>query len=93
MSRPSSTRCSSALADIPNGEVFFVGADDALAREPLADLLPRFHPGTASSPPALTGTSPAFSNAKARRLLGWRPADTLAHRTRRAPTTRKDAPA
>ena len=41
-------RCSAALDDIPNGEVFFVGADDALAREPLAELLPRFHPGTAS---------------------------------------------
>lgn len=62
------------LGDIPNGEVFFVGADDALAREPLAGLLPRFHPGTAAAAAALTGTSPAFSNAKARRLLGWSPA-------------------
>lgn len=62
-----------ALDDIPNGEVFFVGADDALAREPLAELLPRFHPGTARAAAALTGTSPAFSNAKARRLLDWRP--------------------
>ncbi|GAA1973805.1 NAD(P)-dependent oxidoreductase [Microbacterium pumilum] len=62
-----------ALGDIPNGEVFFVGADDALAREPLADLLPRFHPGTASAAAVLTGSAPAFSNAKARRLLGWRP--------------------
>lgn len=62
-----------ALGDIPNGEVFFVGADDALAREPLAELLPRFHPGTASAAAVLTGTSPAFSNAKALRLLGWRP--------------------
>jgi UDP-glucose 4-epimerase len=63
-----------ALGDIPNGEVFFVGADDALAREPLAELLPRFHPGTAAAAAALTGTSPAFSNAKAGRLLGWTPA-------------------
>jgi UDP-glucose 4-epimerase len=62
-----------ALGDIPNGEVFFVGADDALAREPLAELLPRFHPGTATAAGALTGTTPAFSNAKAGRLLGWRP--------------------
>ena len=46
MSRPSSTRCSGAPDDIPNAEVFFVGADDALAREPLAELLPRFVPGT-----------------------------------------------
>ena len=62
-----------AMGDIPNGEVFFVGADDALAREPLCDLLPRFHPGTARAAAELTGTAPAFSNAKARRLLGWRP--------------------
>ncbi|WP_243232849.1 NAD(P)-dependent oxidoreductase [Microbacterium sp. CIAB417] len=61
------------LDDIPNGEVFFVGAADALAREPLADLLPRFHPGTAPAAAELTGTRPAFSSAKAERLLGWRP--------------------
>ncbi|WP_243076459.1 NAD(P)-dependent oxidoreductase [Microbacterium sp. SS28] len=62
-----------ALPEIPNGEVFFVGADDALAREPLAGLVPRFHPGTDEAASVLTGTSPAFSNAKARRLLGWQP--------------------
>ena len=61
-----------ALDDIPNGETFFVGATDALAREPLSDLLPRFHPGTAAAAAALTGTTPAFSVAKAERLLGWR---------------------
>jgi nucleoside-diphosphate-sugar epimerase len=62
-----------ALDDIPNGEVFLVGADDALAREPLSELLPRFHPGTADAARTLTGSSPAFSSAKAERLLGWRP--------------------
>lgn len=62
-----------ALGDIPNGEVFFAGAADALARAPLAELLPRFHPGTADAAAALTGTSPAFSSAKAQRLLGWQP--------------------
>ena len=62
-----------AMPQIPNGEVFLVGADDALATAPLAELLPRFHPGTAAAAGALTGTTPAFSNAKARRLLGWRP--------------------
>ncbi|WP_091229993.1 NAD(P)-dependent oxidoreductase [Microbacterium sp. 3J1] len=62
-----------ALDDIPSGEVFFVGADDALARQPLSDLLPRFHPGTAEAASALTGDSPAFSSAKAARLLGWHP--------------------
>ncbi|GAA4188152.1 NAD(P)-dependent oxidoreductase [Microbacterium oryzae] len=65
-----------AMDDIPNGEVFFVGADDALAREPLSELIPRFHPGAARAAAELTGTAPAFSNAKARRLLGWRPQRT-----------------
>jgi UDP-glucose 4-epimerase len=65
-----------ALPRIPNAEVFFVGADDALAREPLADLLPRFVPGSGDLAAGLTGTAPAFSNAKARRVLGWSPAHT-----------------
>lgn len=63
-----------ALPDIPNAETFFVSADDALAREPLAELVPRFFPGTDRVAAVLTGTASAFSNAKARRLLGWTPA-------------------
>ncbi|GAA4768806.1 NAD-dependent epimerase/dehydratase family protein [Microbacterium gilvum] len=66
----------SAMDDIPNGEVFFVGADDALARDPLAELMPRFFPGTERLAAELTGTRSAFSNAKARELLGWRPRHT-----------------
>ncbi|WP_127820556.1 NAD-dependent epimerase/dehydratase family protein [Microbacterium sp. CPCC 204701] len=65
-----------ALGEIPNAEVFFVGADDALAREPLAELLPRFVPGSDDLAAGLTGSAPAFSNDKARRVLGWRPAHT-----------------
>ncbi len=61
---------------IPNGETFIVGADDALAEQPLAELMPHYHPGTGPAAAALTGTSPAFSNAKARRLLGWSPEHT-----------------
>jgi nucleoside-diphosphate-sugar epimerase len=61
---------------IPNGETFFVGAADALATEPLATLLPRFVPGSAALAAGLTGTSPAFSIAKAKRLLGWEPKRT-----------------
>jgi len=63
-----------ALPEIPNGETFFVGADDALARRPLAELVPLYFPGTADAAAGLTGTAPAFSTAKAQRLLGWRPA-------------------
>jgi nucleoside-diphosphate-sugar epimerase len=62
-----------ALPTLPNGEVFFAGAADALAREPLAELLPRHLPETVPHAAVLTGTAPAFSAAKAERLLGWRP--------------------
>ncbi len=58
---------------IPNGETFFVGAADALATAPLAELMPRFLPGSEDLAAGLTGTNPAFSIAKARELLGWTP--------------------
>ena len=58
---------------IPNGETFFVGAADALATAPLAELMPRFLPGSAELSAGLTGTSPAFSIDKACELLGWEP--------------------
>jgi UDP-glucose 4-epimerase len=61
------------MDDIPNAETFFVGAADALATAPLAELLPRFVPGTEQTAAALTGSAPAFSIAKAQQLLGWQP--------------------
>ncbi|MDR7161612.1 NAD(P)-dependent oxidoreductase [Arthrobacter sp. BE255] len=61
------------MDSIPNGETFFVGAADALATAPLAELMPRFLPGSDALAAGLTGTSPAFSIAKARELLGWEP--------------------
>jgi UDP-glucose 4-epimerase len=57
---------------IPNGSVFFVGAADALATLPLAELVPRYLPGSSELAASLTGDLPAFSSAKAERLLGWR---------------------
>lgn len=45
----------------------------ALAREPLATLLPRHFPGTEELARGLTGTAPAVTSAKAERLLGYRP--------------------
>lgn len=62
-----------AAREVPNGEVFFVGADDAMARRPLSELVPEFFPGTEQMASALTGTHAAFTSAKALRLLGWRP--------------------
>lgn len=61
------------LDDIPNAQTFLVGAADALARQPLAELLPTYIPGTESLAAGLTGTRPAFSIEKAKRLLGWQP--------------------
>ena len=54
-------------------ETFFITANDALAREPLAKLLPRHFPGTENLASGLTGTSPAVTSAKAKRLLGYQP--------------------
>jgi len=59
------------LPGLPEGQVFFAGAADALARRPLAELLPRVNPATAATAAVLTGTAPAFTSAKAERMLGW----------------------
>ena len=56
-----------------DNETFFLTADDALARQPLAELLPRYFPGTEEMASGLTGTSPAVTSAKAKRLLGYQP--------------------
>lgn len=62
-----------AAEEVPNGEVFFVGADDAMARKPLSELVPQFFPGTEAISSQLVGNQAAFTSAKALRLLGWRP--------------------
>jgi nucleoside-diphosphate-sugar epimerase len=59
--------------DTLDNETFFITADDALAREPLATLLPRHFPGLEAMASALTGTSPAVVSTKAKRLLGYQP--------------------
>ncbi|KNC18801.1 oxidoreductase [Arthrobacter sp. RIT-PI-e] len=61
------------MGTIPNGQTFFVGAADALATSPLAELMPRFVPGSTALAAPLTATDPAFSIEKARRMLGWEP--------------------
>lgn len=54
-------------------EAMFMVADDAFAREPLAELVPRFYPGTAEMAAVLTGTAPAVVSTKAKQLLGYGP--------------------
>ena len=56
-----------------DNETFFITADDALARQPLAELLPRYFPGTEAMASGLTGTAPAVVSTKAKRLLGYQP--------------------
>lgn len=58
---------------IENAQTFFVGAADALAVESLDKLMPQFLPGSDALAAGLTGTSPAFSIAKAQTVLGWTP--------------------
>lgn len=62
-----------AEKDLPGYHLFFAGAPDALAREPLAQLLPRYYPGTEELAACLTGTRPAIYNARAEKILGYRP--------------------
>lgn len=59
-------------AEVENGQCYFVGAADALAARPLADLLPatRGYDETVCAP--LVGTLPAFDSARAAADLGWR---------------------
>ena len=52
---------------------FNVAADDALAEEPLSELLPRLDPRLAEMAANLSDNQPMVSNAKIKRLLGWAP--------------------
>lgn len=54
-------------------EVFNVAADDALATEPLAELLPRLDPHFADMARSLTGSQSMVSAERLKRQLGWHP--------------------
>lgn len=58
-------------AEIPNGEIFFVTAPDALVQAPTAEALASLVPGTAALAGALSGHAPVFSGRRATELLGW----------------------
>jgi nucleoside-diphosphate-sugar epimerase len=62
-----------ASVDAIDGEGFFVGAADAFATRPVADLWREFAPGLGPAADALEGTAPVFSIAKAADRLGWAP--------------------
>ncbi|MDQ0895164.1 NAD-dependent epimerase/dehydratase family protein [Agromyces ramosus] len=56
-----------------DGEGFFVGAADALATRPVAELWREFAPALGDAGDALTGSRPVFAIDKAAERLGWRP--------------------
>ena len=58
---------------IPGGTILFVVADDSTVAEPLCDLYPRIMPGIGDKARSLTGSLGPYSNARAKRLLGWEP--------------------
>lgn len=58
---------------VENGSVFFVGAKDALARRPLAELIPEHFPALEHLAGGIAGYGPAFSVQKAKDVLGWEP--------------------
>jgi nucleoside-diphosphate-sugar epimerase len=57
---------------IPNGSVFFVGAPDSLAREPITELAERFRPELLDAIGRLDPHAAVFSSELAEKLLGWR---------------------
>lgn len=59
-------------AEIPNGFVFFVAAEDSLVRTPVAQALAEHVPASAAAAATLADTAAVFSSARALRLLGWR---------------------
>ena len=58
---------------IPSGTVLFVVADDSTVTEPLCDLYSRVMPSIGDKARSLTGNKGSYSNARAKRLLGWQP--------------------
>jgi UDP-glucose 4-epimerase len=79
-----------APAERVDGEGFFVGAADALAVRPVAELWRECAPGLGEAADRLTGTEPVFAIDKAALLLGWRPERSW--RTELAATATSDAP-
>jgi nucleoside-diphosphate-sugar epimerase len=56
---------------VPNGEVFFVGAPDALVRGSVRDAIAEYLPEAMAAAAGLGDDDPLFSSARAERLLGW----------------------
>jgi nucleoside-diphosphate-sugar epimerase len=62
-----------APAELIQDEVFNIAADDSLALEPLAELLPRLDPGLAPFAASIPGNASMVSSERIKLRLGWRP--------------------
>jgi nucleoside-diphosphate-sugar epimerase len=62
-----------APPEVIQDEVFNVTADDALALEPLAELLPRLEPGLALLAASIKGNASMVSAERIKQRLGWSP--------------------
>ena len=58
---------------LAGGTILFVVADDSTIAEPLCDFYPRIKPSIADKASMLTGRRAAYANARAKKLLGWKP--------------------
>ena len=58
---------------IPSGTSLFVVAEDSTVAEPLCDLYPRIMPAIGDKARNLIGNVGAYSNARAKAVLGWHP--------------------
>jgi nucleoside-diphosphate-sugar epimerase len=59
---------------LPGGIVLFVVADDSTVAEPLCEIFPRLKPAIGDKARGLMGSKSVFSNARAKQVLGWKPA-------------------
>ena len=58
---------------LPGATVLFVVADDSTIAEPLCELYRRINPNIGDKASTLTGSSGAYANGRAKKVLGWKP--------------------
>lgn len=56
---------------LAGGTILFVVADDSTIAESLCDFYPRVNPAIGDKARGLTGSNGAYSNARAKAMLGW----------------------
>ena len=64
---------------VPGATVMFVVADDSTIVEPLCELYPRIKLSIGDKASGLTGSRAAYDNARAKKLLGWKPVRSWRH--------------